>query len=105
MVSKLDKNLCGSKSAPCEKCLTQAKTWNALRGACVQMCGVVKSDQAIPMLHELLCRWMVQMKRPIPAGILREIKEHIARFAESHGKGPFGKETEWLIPDPDCSLN
>ena len=76
-----------------------------MRGACAQMRGIVKSDQAIPMLHELLCRWTGRMKRPIPVGILREIKEQISGFAKSRGKLLFEKSTGWLIHDADCSLS
>ena len=90
---------------PCEKCLKQARTWNALRGACAQMCGVVKSDQAIPLLHESLCRWMTRMKRPIPAGILRKIKEQISGFAKLRGERLFEKSTGWSIHETDCSLS
>ena len=90
---------------PHEKHLKQAKTWNALRGACVQMCGVVKSDQVIPVLCELLCCWMSRVKRPIPAGILRKIKEQVSGFAESRGERLFHFSTGWLITDPDHSLD
>ena len=39
---------------PYEKHFKQAKTWDALRGACVQICGTAKSDQAVLVSHELL---------------------------------------------------
>ena len=89
---------------PYEKHFKKAKTWQALRGACVHVCSTAKSDQAIRMLNEPLCRWMVRMKRPIPAGILRKIKEQVSQFAKFRGKRLFNFTAEWLIADEDHSL-
>ena len=90
---------------PHEKHFKQAKTWTTLRGACVHVCSTAKSDQAVRVLHEPLCRWMVRMRRPIPAGILREIKEQVSQFAKFRGKRLFHFTTEWLIKDEDFSLD
>ena len=89
---------------PCEEHFKKAKTWQALRGACVYVCSATESDQAVRMLNELLCRWMVRMKRPIPAEIPRKIKEQVSQFAKFRGKRLFNFATEWLITDEDYSL-
>ena len=49
--------------------------------------------------------WMIRAKRPIPAGILREIKEQVSGFTKFRGERLFHCSAEWLIEDEDCSLD